>query len=207
MIPWQSLPAYILAVAALSLAPGPDNLYVVSQGVAYGRRVALFTAWGMCSGLLVHTSAAAVGLSALFYSSALLFRAVQWAGAGYLLWLAVVTVMRRGGFHEPPAAPARAAASWRRGFLMNLLNPKVGIFFLAFLPQFTVPALGRLWLQMLLLGGIFFAVAILIFSLIALTAGSLGSGPLRRWQQAPALRLLCGGIYAALGLRLLLTHR
>lgn len=199
---------FLGASMALTIAPGPDNLFVVAQGLSRGRKAALLTAWGMISGITVHTTAAAAGLSAVFYSSAAAFHAVKYAGAAWLLWLAWKAVRERSSSEGEPGADAPSGFAWfRRGFIMNVLNPKVALFFLAFLPQFTSREAGRIGLQMAALGFLFMVQAFAIFSAIALFAGSAGGVLLRKPRVARAFSWLSAGIFAALGLRLALAQR
>lgn len=198
---------FLGASIALTLAPGPDNIFVMTQGIARGRRPAIITALGMCSGVSVHTTAAAIGISALFYSSALAFNLVKYAGAAYLLYLAFRTLQERSAVRLSQADDRPAAALFRRGFIMNVLNPKVALFFLAFLPQFVTPAAGHVPLQMLLLGLIFMVQAIVIFCLIGYFAGSIGSYILARPRIAKHFDWLTAGVFASLGIRLALAER
>lgn len=198
---------FLGASIALTLAPGPDNIFVMTQGIARGRRPAIITALGMCSGVSVHTTAAAFGISALFYSSALAFNLVKYAGAAYLLYLAFRTLQERSAVRLSQADDRPAAALFRRGFIMNVLNPKVALFFLAFLPQFVTPAAGHVPLQMLLLGLIFMVQAIVIFCLIGYFAGSIGSYILARPRIAKHFDWLTAGVFASLGIRLALAER
>ena len=201
---------FLCASMALTVAPGPDNIFVVTQGVARGRRAAIVTAWGMCSGIMVHTLAAAAGISALFYSSALAFQSVKYAGAAYLLYLAWLMLREKGSLAissaSSIAAPSLSALFWR-GFVMNVLNPKVALFFLAFLPQFTVREAGNIPLQMALLGFIFMGQGVVIFTLIGFFSGSVGGWLGRRPLAGRYFTWLAGGIFALLGLRLALTER
>jgi threonine/homoserine/homoserine lactone efflux protein len=191
----RALLPYLGACVLLTLAPGPDNIFVVTQGLARGRWAALCAAWGMVSGILVHTTAAALGVSAIFAASPLAFHAVKYAGALYLLYLAWRTLREGGALHvSGRAAPAAGLALYRRGFLMNVLNPKVALFFLAFLPQFVQTAAGvPVWLQMIILGLMFMAQAFGLFSLIAVFSGTLGELLTRR----PGVRRLFGVLTAA----------
>jgi len=198
---------FLGASIALTLAPGPDNIFVMTQGIARGRRPAIITALGMCSGVSVHTTAAAFGISALFYSSALAFNLVKYAGAAYLLYLAFRTLQERSAVRLSQADDRPATALFRRGFIMNVLNPKVALFFLAFLPQFVTPAAGHVPLQMLLLGLIFMVQAIVIFCLIGYFAGSIGSYILARPRIAKHFDWLTAGVFASLGIRLALAER
>jgi len=192
---------------ALTVAPGPDNLFVMTQGITRGRKSAIITALGMCSGVSVHTTAAAFGISALFYSSALAFNLVKYAGALYLLYLAWKIFSHPSKLSLDPTSAQPATELFRRGFIMNLLNPKVALFFLAFLPQFVTPAAGYLPLQMLLLGSIFMLQAVFIFSLIGWFSGSLGKYLLSKPEASRKFDWLTALVLALLGVRLALAER
>lgn len=199
---------FLGASMALTIAPGPDNIFVVTQGVAHGRKAAIVTAWGMCSGITVHTLAAAAGISALFYSSALAFQSVKFAGAAYLLYLAWQAVKAHGLLRlaDPGCGPT-GSALFRRGFIMNVLNPKVALFFLAFLPQFTTRDAGSIPLQMVLLGLLFMAQALVIFSIIGFFSGSVGDWIQKRPRAGQWFSWLSAAIFTALGIRLALAQR
>ena len=198
---------FLCASVALTVAPGPDNIFVVTQGITRGRRPAIVTALGMCSGISVHTTAAAFGISAVFYSSVVAFNVVKYAGAAYLLYLAYRTLRERSAITLPLADDRPDAALFRRGFIMNVLNPKVAMFFLAFLPQFVTPNTGYFPLQMLLLGFLFMAQAVVIFCLIGYFSGSIGSFILTKPAIAKTFDWLTAGVFASLGLRLALAER
>ena len=159
----------------LGLTPGPDNIIVLLQSARHGRKAGLFVTLGLCTGLLVHTSAVALGLAAVLAASAVAFTVIKLVGAAYLLLLAWKA------FHAPISrlqAHTLSAPTWRmyrRGFIMNLTNPKVGIFFLAFLPQFVRPDAGPVAIQVLLLGGIFVVATMLVFGSLAWFADLLGA--------------------------------
>lgn len=202
--------SFLAASAALTAAPGPDNTFVVATGVARGRKAALATALGMCSGVTVHTAAAALGLSALVYSSAAAFRLLKLAGAAYLLYLAWRTFREGSAVAPLPDAPGGASSLpllFRRGFLMNVANPKVGLFFLAFLPQFVTPGGGSAAVQMLVLGALFMAQAVLLFGAVAWLSGSVGRVLLTRPSVSRAFHLLSGAVLAFLGVRIALAER
>jgi threonine/homoserine/homoserine lactone efflux protein len=204
----EALAGFLGASIALTVAPGPDNVFVLTQGITRGRRAAVITAWGMCSGITVHTLAAAAGASALFYSSALAFQCVKWAGAAYLLYLAFRAVRERqdpAGGVDRRALPAHA--HFRRGFLMNLLNPKVALFFLAFLPQFTARGGMNVAIQMALLGALFMLQATVVFTLIGFFSGSLGHCLARNPSVSRWLSWVSAAVFASLALRLALQHR
>lgn len=198
---------FLGASIALTLAPGPDNIFVLTQGIARGRKPAIVTALGMCSGVSVHTTAAAFGISAVFYSSVVAFNVVKYAGAAYLLFLAYKTLKERSAVKLAVADERPVAALFKRGFIMNVLNPKVAMFFLAFLPQFVSPAAGHVPLQMLLLGLVFMVQAIVIFCLIGYFSGGIGSFILARPRIAKYFEWLTAGVFASLGIRLALAER
>lgn len=199
---------YLGVCAALTIAPGPDNTFVVAQGIARGRKAAIVTALGMCSGVSIHTVAAAIGVSALLYASATAFALLKYAGAAYLLWLAY-QAWQAHSVSLPQALPA-AQSDWvvfRRGFLMNVVNPKVGIFFLAFLPQFVVPDGTSPAGQMLLLGALFMVQAIAIFCVLGYLSGSVGELVRQRPGLARVFAWLTAGVLASLGIKLALAER
>lgn len=198
---------YFLGVsAALTAAPGPDVLFLASQGAAGGPRAGLAAALGLSSGLLVHTTLAALGVSAVFAASPAAFTALKAAGTAYLLWLAF------GAFREKAAAPGAALtggslALYRRGVIMNLLNPKVALFFLALLPQFVDPAKGGVRLQMLTLGLVFMAQVIIIFGSIGYLSGRLGGLLPRGLGKSRAIPVFKGTVYLGLAAALLAASR
>jgi threonine/homoserine/homoserine lactone efflux protein len=198
---------FLCASMALTISPGPDNIFVITQGITRGRQAAIVTALGMCSGVSIHTTAAAFGISAIFYSSALAFNLVKYAGAGYLLYLAWKTLRSSTALTLAPHESLPAVALFRRGFIMNVLNPKVALFFLAFLPQFVYPAAGNIPLQMLLLGGIFMVQAVVIFSLIGWFSGSIGRQLIAKPHVAKYFDRLTAGVFASMGLKLALAAR
>lgn len=198
---------FLGASVALTLAPGPDNIFVLTQGISRGRRPAIVTALGMCSGISIHTTAAAFGISALFYSSLLAFTVVKYAGAAYLLYLAYRALTERSVVTLGTPDVRSDLTLFKRGFVMNVLNPKVAMFFLAFLPQFVLPASGHLPLQMLLLGLIFMLQAVIIFCLIGYFSGSIGAFILARPKLARQFDRLTAGVFASLGIRLALAER
>lgn len=199
---------FFTAAAALGVSPGPDNIFVLTQSALYGRLAGLVVTLGLCTGLLVHTTAVAIGIAAVFATSAVVFNAVKLLGAAYLLWLAWQAF--RAGTSDLSAKPgARLGLGqlYRRGIVMNLTNPKVAIFFLAFLPQFADPAAGPLAPQLLLLGCLFIAATILVFGLVAWGAGFLGD-----WLRASptaqiALNRIAAVVFVALAIRLLAAER
>jgi len=199
------LAAFLAAAWVLILTPGPDMLFIVGQALAGGARRGWAATAGVFAGALVHIVLAASGVAALIAAAPALFDALRVAGALYLLWLgigAVRSAWRGGGPALRPAAPARAA--FRDGLATNLTNPKVILFFMAFLPQFVDPARSPAWVQMLLLGPLVPLMALPVFGV--LIAGASGAARhiarAARWTEAAA-----GVIFLALGLRLLFAGR
>ncbi|WP_455384201.1 LysE family translocator [Acidihalobacter prosperus] len=203
---WVFVPASLALIAA----PGPDLLFLLAQGMQRGRRAGLATAFGLASGNLVHTLGAALGVSVIFRTSALAFSLLKIAGVLYLLYLAWHALRSGAGSPGQAAAvPERSlAALFRRGVLMNVLNPKVALFFLAFLPQFAHPEQGSVGLQMLMLGGVFTLLVMAVFGTAGWFAGALRPWLLRRGGRVKKLSTwLMAGIYSALALRLALVTR
>jgi threonine/homoserine/homoserine lactone efflux protein len=200
------LALFVGAALLLLLVPGPSVLYVVTQSVSHGRRAGIASVAGITTGTLVHIAAATVGLSALLASSALAFDVVKYLGAAYLI---VIGIRRLAGF-EPDDEPRRPSSRnlgrlYRQGIVVNVLNPKTALFFLAFLPQFVEPAHGAAWLQILALGLLFAALGFLSDSTWALTTGTLGER-LRRSGRFPVVRrYVSGTVFLGLGVAAALT--
>ncbi|MDD4463569.1 MAG: LysE family translocator [Desulfobacterales bacterium] len=204
----HSMICFLGASILLTLAPGPDNIFVVTQGISRGRKAAVFTALGMCSGLSVHTTAAALGISAIFYSSALAFCAVKYAGAAYLMYLAWKAIQDRNALKlKSSVNPLSCFALFRRGFIMNTLNPKVALFFLAFLPQFVSGNSQDVALEMIFLGLIFMVQSVVIFTAIGVLSGQIGNYLLKKPRLARKFSWATAGIFAAIGVRLALAER
>lgn len=198
---------FLGASMAITVSPGPDNLFVLTQGIARGRKAAIITALGMCSGISVHTLAAALGISAIFATSALAFSVVKYAGAAYLLYLAYLTIRHSGALRLGQADARPALDLFKRGFIMNVLNPKVALFFLAFLPQFVDPQRGSVPLQMLCLGGLFMLQAVVLFTVLGYFSGSIGGYLLARPRLAKYLDGVTAGVFTALAFRLAFAER
>jgi len=196
-------PAFILASAALALAPGPDILYVLAKGMAQGRRTALISAAGFCSGLSIHTAASACGLSALLVASATAFTLVKLLGAAYLVYLGIRAILSRGLVSLPENAAALSDKRiFTQAFLMNVLNPKVALFFLAFLPQFVRTESGAIPQQLILLGIGFGMISFTVFSLVGLFSAVLGHHIRSRPMLTRFLDRIAGAAFILLGLRL-----
>ncbi len=196
-----TLALFVAASLALTLTPGPAVLYIVARSVEGGRPAGLASALGVGAGGLVHATLAAVGLSALLASSAAAFAVVKWLGAAYLIWLGLQRLLARDEEEAPTAVePARLSRVFLQGAIVDVLNPKVALFFLAFLPQFVDPSGGAAWSQILVLGGVFVAVGLCTDGLYALL-GSAAGGWLRRRSAGfrEGERYVSGSVYLALG--------
>ena len=207
MIPAENLLVFFAASVVLALAPGPDNIFVLAQAAQHGRAAGLFVTLGLCAGLLVHTAAVALGLAALLQTTPFAFYAIKLVGALYLLYLAWQAWSASAQKAERGVAPVLGRlALYRRGIFMNITNPKVSIFFLAFLPQFADPLRGSLGVQLGLLGGVFIAATWCVFGSIALLAGALGQQLQRsvRWQRV--INRGAAVVFLVLALKLLLEE-
>lgn len=214
----DTLLAFFGVSLLLGITPGPDNLFVLVQSAQRGWRAGMAVVVGLCAGLVVHTAAVALGLAALFAASATAFTVLKYLGAAYLAWLAwqslrpypevvqdEVQADTAPGIFERPAGGA-----WRmvgRGMVMNLTNPKVLIFFLAFLPQFANPALGSVAPQIMLLGVVFMVATLLVFGAIAVFSGAFGTLLLRSPRAQRWLNRAAGVVFLGLAVRLATISR
>lgn len=208
MIEQSQLIYFIAASAALTILPGPDILFVLTQSISQGKTAGVATATGLCTGILVHTSAAAFGISALVYKSALAFEIIKYAGAAYLLYLAWHALKESSELvSSAPVRENNAFALYRRGIFMNVLNPKVALFFLAFLPQFVNTGAGNVPIQMIFLGIVFLVQAWLIFSVISIFSGIIGDKIVQRPGIGKYINWGKAGIFTVIGVKLALSHK
>jgi len=191
---------FLFSGFVLAVTPGPAVLYLVARSIDQGWRAGVVSCLGVFSACLVHVAAAALGLSALLASSALLFDAVRWAGAAYLVWLGISALRRPAPSPGDRPSPAPLGQVWRDGFVVNLLNPKTTLFFLAFLPQFVDPSLGQVTLQVLVLGLSFAGIALTTDLAWALTAGTLGEKIRSHQAFLKGQKWVTGSVYLGLGL-------
>ena len=197
-----SFSLFLAAVAVITVTPGPDTFYVLGRSLEQGRLAGIVSALGIFVGNLGHTTAAAVGLSALLMTSALAFNTVKYAGAAYLIYLGIQAILSRD--HSVALATTPRAGLMKvflQAILTNLLNPKAALFFLAFVPQFIDPAAG-LALQTLQLGVIVAATSSLWLALIASLVAAAGQTLRRRPRLAALQRWVTGSLFVGLGLRL-----
>jgi threonine/homoserine/homoserine lactone efflux protein len=196
-----SIEVFALAATLLLLTPGPAVLFIVARSVEQGRMAGLASVFGITTGTLVHVLASTLGLSALLASSAVAFAIVKYAGAGYLIYMGVRRILRRT---DAPAStlklPRRSLGRlYRDGFIVNLLNPKTALFFLAFLPQFVDPARGSLPFQIAFLGLMFTLMGLLSDGLYAMIAGTAGAWVKRQSRYWDWERYVTGGVFIGLG--------
>lgn len=195
---------FISAAVLLTLMPGPDILFVITQSITRGRKAGMVFAAGLCTGLIAHVTAVSLGISVLLMSSSLAFTVLKFAGAAYLLYLGVKAFLARYQNHFSLAAEATVSGKlYRKGILMNILNPKVILFFLAFFPQFIDQEIGNPIPQMLFLGLVFMIQAFLIFSLVAILADRLARGLMQEPKIALGVNVAEALIYGVIGISIL----
>ncbi len=167
----NSIISFLAASVLLTLAPGPDIIFVLTQSTAKGKWAGIFTSLGLCTGLIVHTMLIAFGLSALVSKSEILFHVLKFSGAAYLFYLAWRSFKEKGAYDENSKALSYDNFRlYRQGIIMNLLNPKVILFFIALLPQFVNKSAGNMELQFITLGLLFIIQAIIVFSAVSVFA-------------------------------------
>jgi len=196
---------FLVASALLTIAPGPDIVYVLTRGITQGTRAGIAAALGFASGCIFHTVLAAVGIAALIRSSAVAFDLVRYAGAAYLVWIGIQALRHRSSFSIEGDREKRALATiYRQSVIGNMLNPKVTLFFLAFLPQFVDAHAGHVGWQMALLGVIFMVQTIVIFGAVAIFSGWIGDWVRRKPAIGERLNVFAGITFIALGIRVAL---
>jgi threonine/homoserine/homoserine lactone efflux protein len=204
-----ALGLYIVASLALIATPGQDMIYVITRSLAQGRFAGLCSAIGVCLGILVHTALAALGVGAILHASATLFVALKLLGAAYLVYLGVRLVLVRGAKLEraAAAAPLAPAQLVMQGVLSNVTNPKIVLFFFAFLPQFVDPASPHPTRDLVFLGVLYALLALPVKAAVGLAAGSLSERVLRRPGALAWMNRACGVVLVGLGLRIAAAER
>ncbi len=199
---------FVAASLLLSFSPGPDILFVLTQSATHGWRRGIVITAGLCSGLIVHTAAVALGVAIIFKQSEAAFTTLKLVGAAYLLYLAygalragATVVATQGGKAEP------YGKMFLRGVVMNVTNPKVALFFLAFLPQFTDAGQGSIEAQIVMLGALFMGSAFCAFSLTAILAGTVSERLLKSERAQMILNRIAGAVFVGLALKLALAER
>jgi len=209
-LPVHDLPLFMAAALLLNLTPGPDMLFVAGSSAAQGRRAGVMAALGVGAGCVVHMVLAAVGLSAVLATSAIAFEVVKWVGAAYLVWIGISMWRTPAPDTADPRPPRPARRVFWQGAMTNALNPKVALFFLAFLPQFITRDASGQAVAFLALGAWFNLGGTVVNVVVALVAGGLrqrlaagaSAGRLARWLQRTA-----GALFVALGVKLALSSR
>lgn len=206
----ELLISFLGASVLLAIMPGPDNIFVMTESITKGHKTGIAISIGLCLGVLVHTIAASTGLSIVIQKSALAFSIIKYLGAGYLIYLAIMASK-----DKKPSLGVTAMSNGRekslielvrKGFIMNILNPKVSLFFIAFFPQFISDSGMKVSLQMLILGLIFLAQALVIFILISVLSGRLTNilNSTRFWKFTKWSKV---GVLTVLGLSLAISNR
>ena len=213
----QTLITFFGVAVLLGLSPGPDNLFVLLQSAQRGWRMGIAVVVGLCLGIIVHTTAVALGLAAVFAASEMAFTVLKWCGAAYLVYLAwgawrAPTSVKDDGDDQPKQTAQAASAGdfmrmVMRGVVMNLTNPKVLIFFLAFLPQFANPALGPVAPQIFAFGAVFILATFLVFGAIAIFSGVFGKLLLKSAKGQWWLNKITALVFVGLAVKLATSQR
>lgn len=205
---------FLVACFMLNVAPGPDLIFILSRTVGYGKKIGFAASFGVCSGALVHVIAAALGVSAILATSALVFSIVKYVGAAYLVWLGLQALLSRQSALVVEASDAETKkltvwAAYRQGVLIDILNPKVALFFLAFLPQFLThdgsETATQIFFETTFLGSIVIATGLMIEAVFVIAAAPLGDYLRSNQRLALWLDRMFGGLLMGLGARLALT--
>jgi len=200
-----TLLAFIPAALALNLTPGADMMFCLGQGLRGGPRAALAADAGISLGAMIHVLIAGLGLGALMATSPWLFEVIRWIGVGYLLWLALAAIRKGAG--APDVPKVRPSRAFQEALLVNLTNPKVILFVLAFIPQFVDPARGPILLQFLLFGLILSIGGFVVNGAVGVFAGGLGRGIANSPRFGVILGWISASVFTALAFRLALSER
>ncbi|MGH8780861.1 LysE family translocator [Paraburkholderia sp.] len=196
---------FLVTSIAITFAPGPDNLQVLARGISQGRAAGFVAALGFTAGITFHTTLAALGVAAVLRSSPVAFEAIKLAGAAYLVWIGIKALRSRGLATAHERAPQPLWTVFRQSVFGNMLNPKVTLFFIVFLPQFVDPhGVQSVTLQMLELGGLFMLQTVAVFSVFGVCAGMIGGWLKRRPGVGVWLDRLAGATFIAIGIRVAL---
>lgn len=208
MIGTETFLTFFAASLLLGIAPGPDNIFVLTQSALHGRKAGITVTFGLCTGLIFHTIAVALGVAVIFQTSALAFSILKYLGAAYLVYLAWqafrATVEKIENNSNNDYSLSKL---YRRGIFMNITNPKVSLFFLAFLPQFADPKTGSVPLQIFTLGAVFILATIIVFGSVALLAGTISEHLNRSGKFQIILNRLAGTVFLGLAIKLATTRQ
>ena len=208
MIPLETILVFTGVAAAFAAVPGPDNIFVITQSAVHGRIAGLIVTLGIALALFVHTTAAALGVAVIFQTSQYAFSAVKYAGAAYLLYLAwQAFTASKAKFENDKSKSETAPKQFLRGFTVCVANPKITIFFLAFLPQFVVPENGSTIVQFYQLGILMVCVTLVVFAAIAIAAGSLGTWIKGSPKTQIWIKRISGIVFVSLAVKLAIAER
>lgn len=205
MLGIHDFPLFVLSSILLNITPGQDTMYILGRSLAQGKQAGLMSAMGIMTGVLVHTLLAALGLSVILATSSLAFAIVKYAGAVYLIWIGIGFFIKRNGSSTLPDTPVSTPGSWkifRQGVLTNVLNPKVALFFLSFLPQFVSAQTDPVFLPFMVLGLVFFTTGSIWCLFLATAAAWLSARFPYRDSAGDMLRNFTGALFIGLGIRL-----
>ncbi len=206
MFEFSTLLLFVTSSVLLALSPGPDNIFVLTISIARGAKAGVITTLGLVSGVVVHTAAVALGVAVIIQESAWAFSTLKYAGALYLAWLAWKAFRAPAEEIHSQQSDGSLRKLYVRGFVMNVMNPKVSLFFLAFLPQFVNQDQGQVTLQIAVLGLLFMASALVVFSLVSVAAGRIGAF-LRKGNGGLIMNKVTGFVFATLALKLAFAER
>jgi threonine/homoserine/homoserine lactone efflux protein len=207
MFPPEILVAYLLAVIVVVLAPGPDNILAIGRGLSQGWWAAAASSVGAGLGIMVHTVAATLGVAVVLQTSPLAFWLIKVAGAAYLVWLGYKAITSRTLISFAPAERQPLRRIFATGLLSNVLNPKPGLFVVAFIPQFVADTRGSVHVQMLVYGAIFAGVTAVVFTLLGGFSAQLSRWLSRRPKAVAAMNVGAGLTFVAAGLSILALDR
>ncbi|GLQ32598.1 LysE family translocator [Litoribrevibacter albus] len=206
MLTLETITLFFTASVLLSISPGPDNIFVLMQSITQGPKAGMVTTLGLCTGLLVHSTAAVLGVAVIFQTSEIAFTVLKLVGAAYLLYLAWGAFRAKSSELSKSQTKTPLKKLYFRGIAMSTTNPKLSIFFLAFLPQFVDPALGSVSLQLTSLSAIFIVSALLVFNAIALMSGHLRNYLADSDKAQTVLNRVAGFVFVGLALKLATTR-
>ena len=203
-MPLSNIVLFFTTAIVMICTPGPDIIYVSTRGISQGRVIALLSTLGVCIGYIVHTALAVLGLSALLQASATAFEIIRYAGAAYLLYLGIYTLLSKQSLipTSNETKPVKRSKIVSQGVITSILNPKGILFFMAFLPQFVDAQIGQVPLQMLAYGLSFTTLCLIIYGMIGYFAGGLGERLAQQPQVANFMKWFSGSVMVGLGLRM-----
>jgi threonine/homoserine/homoserine lactone efflux protein len=209
MLGTQNLSLFLVSCILLNLTPGQDTMFILGRSIAQGRKAGLISAMGIMSGVLIHTSLTALGLSAILATSALAFSIVKFAGAGYLIWIGIDFLRSRehnDKVEDVEREQLGTLTIYRQGVLTNILNPKVSLFFLSFLPQFVDPQAEFIFSPFIVLGLIFFSTGSIWCTILVCGSTWLTDKVRNRTSVGGILKKLTGILFVGLGIKLAFSH-